>query len=166
MCVQRWAGGVGGFMPSIAASSFPESWESPSFRNAEDLRGLLKHIWNSAELLTVHTWRNPSPTSTLSHSRLILYVGILMFPDVNSSFLGCYSPSQAARSWSRILMIIPYLAWHSELYKEPLWTELTPSVYQNLPIKTEIEGKKKTQIESSLRGPPKFRSLLRPPRLV
>ena len=64
------------------------------------------------------------------------------------------------------LMIIPYLAWHSELYKEPLWTELTPSVYQNLPIKTEIEGKKKTQIESSLRGPPKFRSLLRPPRLV
>ena len=52
------------------------------------------------------------------------------------------------------LMIIPYLAWHSGL----LWTELTPSAYQNLP--------RKTQIESSLRGPPKFNSLLRPPRLV
>lgn len=97
MRVQRWGGGVGGFMPSISPSSFPESWESPSFRNAEDLRGLLKHIWNSAEVLTVYTWRNPSPTSTLSHSRLILDVGILMLPNVNSSFLGYYSPSQAAK---------------------------------------------------------------------
>ena len=111
------------------------------------------------QFLAVYTWRNPNPTSTLSHPKLILHVGILMFPDVNSFSLCCYSPAMLHSTEPNpdfnSLMIIPYLAfWAPE--GSPL-DRAQPLGYQSL--------LRKSQTESSLRGPHQFHSLW-PPRLV
>lgn len=114
-----------GSMFKISASSFPGSWESPSPRSGEDLRGLLKHIWHSAEL-AVNTRGNPTPNSILSHPKLSCMselIGNFMFLEVNSSS-SCYnSPNLPAKHWSQILLLTAWRqcrTWHSVLKRYPL----------------------------------------------
>lgn len=88
-----------GSMFKISASSFPGSWESLSPRIGEDLRGLLKRIWHSAEL-AVNTWGNPNPNSTLYHPKLSCMSELIdnfMFLDVNSSSSCCNSLNLPAK---------------------------------------------------------------------
>lgn len=83
-------------MSNISAASFPESWESPPPGSGEDLRGLLRHIWNSAVSRSVHLEKSQSHLNPLS-PQINLARRDLNVPRCKQFLLVLLQPSHAAQ---------------------------------------------------------------------